>query len=154
MKDRLISTIKFQELIYDYTTTDKIDKWFNTTIFSEKEYRDELKMAMINGMCLAVMLTTQCQSEETPINIEETQLTQVTIDGKIIHNLPEAADWLRDSGICDCYNVWYEEFGEKGTSDYRECIFIEPTRDHEDLVGDDICDLKEFYEIAMRGYIE
>lgn len=159
----LIDTEEFQQLILDYINTDKVDKWFTTTVFSEKDNADELRSAMIHGMLVAAMLTTQCRHieindpiniEEPSINIEETKLEQVVIDGDVIHNLQEAADWLRESGICDCYNLWYEEVGEKGTSSYRECIFVEPTRDHEDLVGVDICSLEEFYDIAIHGYIE
>ena len=153
---RLIDTTEFQQLIYDYITTSKIDEWFNTTVFSEKNNADELRNVMINGMLLASMLTIQCKHVEfnDSFNIEETQLEQVVVDGDVINNLQEAADWLRESGICDCYNVWYEEVGKKGTSSYRECIFVEPTKDHEDLVGKDICSLEEFYDIAIRGYIE
>lgn len=153
----LIDTEEFQQLILDYINTDKVDKWFTTTVFSEKDNADELRSAMIHGMLVAAMLTTQCRHieindpiniEEPSINIEETQLEQVIIDGDVIHNLQEAADWLRESGLFDYYHVWHEEVGEKGTSSYRESVFIEPNRGHEELCEYEICTLEEFVELV------
>ena len=153
----LIDTEEFQQLILDYINTDKVGKWFTTTVFSEKDNADELRSAMIHGMLVAAMLTTQCRHieindpiniEEPSINIEETQLEQVIIDGDVIHNLQEAADWLRESGLFDYYHVWHEEVGEKGTSSYRESVFIEPARGHEELCEYEICSLEEFAELV------
>lgn len=153
----LIDTEEFQQLILDYINTDKVDKWFTTTVFSEKDNADELRSAMIHGMLVAAMLTTQCRHieindniniEEPSINIEETQLEQVIIDGDVIHNLQEAADWLRESGLFDYYHVWHEEVGEKGTSSYRESVFIEPNRGHEELCEYEVCSLEEFVELV------
>lgn len=146
----LIDTEEFQQLILDYINTDKVDKWFTTTVFSEKDNADELRSAMIHGMLVAAMLTTRCRHIEInePINIEETQLDQVVIDGEVIHNLQEAADWLRESGLFDYYHVWHEEVGEKGTSSYRESVFIEPSRGHEELCEYEICTLEEFVELV------
>lgn len=153
----LIVVKEFQQLIFDYVTTDKVDEWFNTTVFSEKDNADELRSAMIHGMLVAAMLTTQCRNieindpiniEEPSINIEESQLEQVVIDGDVIHNLQEAADWLRKSGLFDYYHVWYESVGKKGTSSYRESVFIEPSRGHEELCEYEICTLEEFIELV------
>lgn len=153
---RLIDTTEFQHLILEYITTDKIDSWFDTTVFSEKDNADELRSAMIHGMLVAAMLTSQCKTIDIckePINKEETQLyevapEQVMIYGEVIHNLQEAAEWLRESGMFDCYHIWYEEVGEKGTSSYRESVFVEPNRGHEELCDYEICNLEEFVELV------
>ena len=57
------------------------------------------------------------------------------LDGKRIDTLYEAYLWLREAWCYEPYNMWYEEFGEKGSECYRECIFIEPVRGYDDLNG-------------------
>ena len=45
--------------------------------------------------------------------------------------------------------MWYEEFGEKDSEYYRECIFIEPVRGYDDYNGWDICSLEEFEDFII-----
>ena len=66
------------------------------------------------------------------------------LDRKRIDTLHEAYLWLREAWCYEPYNIWYEEFGEKGSECYRECIFIEPVRGYDDSNGWDICSLEEF----------
>lgn len=70
------------------------------------------------------------------------------LDGTRIDNLHEAYLWLREAWQDEPYNMWYEEFGEKDSEFYRECIFIEPVRGYDDANGWDICDLDEFEEFV------
>lgn len=72
----------------------------------------------------------------------------IIIEGRVINNLQEASVWLRESWMYEPYNIWYEEFGNKDSEFYRECIFIEPSRGNEDLNGWDICSLEEFEDFV------
>jgi len=57
----------------------------------------------------------------------------VIIEGDVINSLYEAYLWLKEAWMYEPYNMWYEEFGEKDTEYYRECIFVEPVRGYEHL---------------------
>jgi hypothetical protein len=72
----------------------------------------------------------------------------IVVEGDVINNLYEAYLWLREAWMDEPYNMWYEEFGEKDSECYRECIFIEPVRGYDDYNGWDICSLKEFKEFV------
>ena len=65
-------------------------------------------------------------------------------DGTIINNLYEAYLWLKEAWIYEPYNIYYEEFGKKGTEEYSECIVVEPTRDNYDDYTHDIFTLEDF----------
>ena len=72
----------------------------------------------------------------------------IVVEGDVINNLYEAYLWLREAWMDEPYNMWYEEFGEKNSEYYRECIFIEPVRGYDDYNGWDICSLEEFKEFV------
>lgn len=84
------------------------------------------------------------KSEIWSVYIPEKEQKEIIVEGDTIHNLYEAYVWLRKAWEDEPYNMWYEDFGEKNTENYRECIFIEPVRGYEDLVGWDICSFEEF----------
>lgn len=56
----LIDSQEFQRKILDLITTKELDKLFNCTIYAEKENSDSYKAAMIHGMCIASMMTSDC----------------------------------------------------------------------------------------------
>ena len=72
MKDKkykvLIDTQEFQRRILDLITTEELDKFFNSTVYAEKENSDSYKAAMIHGMCIAAMMTSDC---DTLLVVEE-----------------------------------------------------------------------------------
>lgn len=72
----------------------------------------------------------------------------IIVEGDVINNLYEAYLWLREAWMDEPYNMWYEEFGEKDSEYYRECIFIEPIRGYDDYNGWNICSLEEFKEFV------
>ena len=74
----------------------------------------------------------------------------IIVEGDVINNLYEAYLWLREAWEYEPYNMWYEEFGEKDSEYYRECIFIEPVRGYEGLNSWDICNLQEFKEFIKN----
>ena len=53
----LIDKSEYQKRVLKCITSEEIDKYFNTTSFSDKP---ECKQAMIFGMCIASMLTSDC----------------------------------------------------------------------------------------------
>ena len=62
----------------------------------------------------------------------------IVVEGDVINNLEEAANWLREAWIYEPYNIWYEEYG-----DYK-CINIEPNRGTTDRTCWYLFSLKEF----------
>lgn len=50
---------EFQTKILEFITSDEIDKFFSCTTFANVP---ECKQAMINGMCIASMLTSRCET--------------------------------------------------------------------------------------------
>lgn len=48
----------------------------------------------------------------------------IVVEGKEINNLYEAYLWLHEAWMYEPFNIWYEEFGEKDSEYYRECIFV------------------------------
>ena len=72
----------------------------------------------------------------------------IIVEGDVLNNLYEAYLWLRNAWMDEPYNMWYEEFGERDSEHYRECIFIEPVRGYDDYNGWDICSLEEFEEFV------
>lgn len=57
----------------------------------------------------------------------------IYVEGTPINNLYEAFLWLKEAWHNEPYNIHYEDFGEKDSEYYRECIFIEPIRGCEEL---------------------
>lgn len=53
----LVDVNEFQAKVLDFITSDEIDKFYNSTTFADKP---ECKQAMIHGMCIASLLTCQC----------------------------------------------------------------------------------------------
>lgn len=53
----LIDSKEFQTKILDFIASEELDKFFNQTVFTGNQ---ECRQAMIHGMCLASMLTSQC----------------------------------------------------------------------------------------------
>ena len=53
----LIDSKEFQQKILDCITTEKIDKFFHNSVFSDDE---RCKQAMIHGMSIASMFTSYC----------------------------------------------------------------------------------------------
>ena len=49
---------EFQKRILDCITSKEVDKYFDCTVFAEKP---ECKQAMIHGMLIASMMTSQCE---------------------------------------------------------------------------------------------
>lgn len=74
----------------------------------------------------------------------------IVVEGKEINNLYEAYLWLHEACMYEPFNIWYEEFGEKDSEYYRECIFVEPVRGHECMGSYDICSLKEFEDFLFE----
>lgn len=68
----------------------------------------------------------------------------IVVEGKVIHNLKEAAEWLRDAWIGEPYNIYYEEIGTKDAEYYDEWISVEPVRGHECMESFEIWNLEEF----------
>ena len=56
----LIDSQEFQRRILDLITTEDLDKFFNCTVYAEKENSNSYKAAMIHGMCIASMMTSDC----------------------------------------------------------------------------------------------
>ena len=52
---------KFQQKILDIISSEELDKFFNNTVFAEKENSDSYKAAMIHGMCVASMMVCYCE---------------------------------------------------------------------------------------------
>ena len=75
----------------------------------------------------------------------------IVVEGKIINNLHEAYLWLRKAWMDEPYNMWYEEFGEKDSEYYRECIYINPVRGYDDYNDYIICNLEEFEEFMATN---
>ena len=72
----------------------------------------------------------------------------IIIDGKVINNLYEAYLWLKEAWIYEPYNIWYEEFGEKDSEYYIECVYIEPVRGSDDHDDFELYNLEEFKEFV------
>lgn len=68
----------------------------------------------------------------------------IVIDGKEIHTLKEACDWLKNAWYYEPYDIYYEEYGEKDSEYYRECIEIEATRGNPGAESYTIWSLEEF----------
>ena len=62
----------------------------------------------------------------------------ITIEGDIINDLKEAADWLKDAWVYEPYNIYYVESWGKNF------IEVEPVKDRDDLYGWIIESLEEF----------
>lgn len=56
----LIDTQEFHEKLLDLMTSEKIDDFFNNSIFARKENSDSYKAAMIHGICIASMMISAC----------------------------------------------------------------------------------------------
>lgn len=56
----LIDSQEFQRRILDLITTEELDKFFNCTVYAEEENSNSYKAAMIHGMCIASMMTSDC----------------------------------------------------------------------------------------------
>lgn len=54
----LIDSREFQQKIMNCITSEEIDKFFQNTVFADDE---RCKQAMIHGMCIASMITSQCE---------------------------------------------------------------------------------------------
>lgn len=65
----------------------------------------------------------------------------IVIEGDVINNMQEAAEWLREAWIYEPYNISY--FNIKG----YECIDIEPVRGHDDT-GWTVESLEEFKSLV------
>lgn len=62
----------------------------------------------------------------------------ITIEGDIINDLREAADWLIEAWIYEPYNIYYVE------SCGKAFIEVEPVKDRDDLYGAIFESLEEF----------
>ena len=58
---KLIDSKEFQQKILDIISSEELDKFFNNTVFAEKENSDSYKAAMIHGMCVASMMVCDCE---------------------------------------------------------------------------------------------
>ena len=57
----LLDMQDYQKRILDVITSDEIDKYFNCTVFAEKENKVSYKSAMIHGMAIASLLASDCK---------------------------------------------------------------------------------------------
>ena len=62
----------------------------------------------------------------------------IIVEGDVINNLEEAANWLREAWIYEPYNIYYVESWGKAF------IEVEPVKDRNDLYGYIIESLEEF----------
>lgn len=53
----LIDSKEYHKRIMDCITSEELDKFINCTVFADKP---ECRQAMIHGMCIASMLTSDC----------------------------------------------------------------------------------------------
>lgn len=80
---RLINANEFQEKIFDYALSDKLDKMIENTIFSDDQ---KCKSAIIQGMIIASMIISECNSiyidvdSMIPIENFEKSVRDETID--------------------------------------------------------------------------
>lgn len=70
MKKLLIDISEHQQKVLDCISSEEIDKFFDSTIFADIPESSMCKQAMIHGMVIASMMTSQCNHvivEERPI---------------------------------------------------------------------------------------
>lgn len=58
----LINNNEFQQKILDCITSEEIDKIFNNTIFAISQEGQTCKQAMIHGMIIASLMTSNCEA--------------------------------------------------------------------------------------------
>lgn len=56
----LIDPQEYQRKVLDCITSDEVNKFFDATIFKDSKCRQECKQAMIHGMAIASMMTSNC----------------------------------------------------------------------------------------------
>ena len=62
----------------------------------------------------------------------------IVVEGDVINNLEEAANWLKDAWVYEPYNIYYVKSWGKNF------IEVEPIKDRDDLCGWIIESLEEF----------
>lgn len=60
MKKLLIDISEYQQKVLDCISSEEIDKFFDSTIFADIPESSMCKQAMIHGMVIASMMTSQC----------------------------------------------------------------------------------------------
>ena len=56
-----VNVSEFQKKILDFVNSGELDKFFENTVFDNYEYKNDCKSAMITGMSLASILTSDCE---------------------------------------------------------------------------------------------
>lgn len=107
----LIDKEEFQQRITDCITSDELDKFFNCTVFADKS---ECRGAMMHGMIIAAMLTTDCErifikeelesKENSGTNYMKNVAKMLGIEldeeFKVFHNDGVSTVKLTSNGIC------------------------------------------------------
>ena len=56
-----VNVSEFQKKILEFVNSGELDKFFENTVFDNYEYKNDCKSAMITGMSLASMITSDCE---------------------------------------------------------------------------------------------
>ena len=59
--DFYVNVSEFQKKVLEFVTSGELDKFFKNTVFDNYEYKNDCKSAMITGMSLASMITSDCE---------------------------------------------------------------------------------------------
>ncbi len=67
MEKVMIDTTEYQQRVLECIGSEEVDKFFRTTMFANLPESSMCKQAMIHGMAIASMMTSQCN----PVIVEE-----------------------------------------------------------------------------------
>ena len=56
-----VNVSEFQKKVLEFVNSGELDKYFENTVFNNHEYKNDCKFAMITGMSLASILTSDCE---------------------------------------------------------------------------------------------
>lgn len=56
-----VNVSEFQKKVLEFVNSGELDKFFENTVFDNYEYKNDCKSAMITGMSLASMITSDCE---------------------------------------------------------------------------------------------
>lgn len=75
MEKVMIDTTEYQQRVLECIGSEEVDKFFGTTMFMNLPESSMCKQAMIHGMAIASMMTSQCN----PVIVEERPVGHTTL---------------------------------------------------------------------------
>ena len=122
----LFDSQELQQVILDYVRSDNFDKMFNSTVFKDNP---DYKPAMVHGMVVASMLTSQCKpifvkDSESKIKVSS---AEIVVHGTVVKPYYEIKYFTLD-GEC---HIGYSSYDLKNVFGWlKECFEIVDTENN------------------------